>query len=118
EAMSLGTIPVACSVPPSSTANNQPAVIALRDGIATLAAARGIPYANLYGAVGNADTGDWGNAAYHNGDGTHFSTAGATLAGQVLRDAIEPFLLASPWPRLVISGDDTTGLAWQGGRMP
>lgn len=117
EAIAQGQIPVACAVPPSSTANNRPAVIALRDAIATAAAARGIPYANLYAPVGNANTGDWGSATYHAGDGIHFSTAGAILAGQALRDAIEPFLLDAPWPRLVTSGDDTTGWEFLGGRF-
>lgn len=117
EAMANGQIPVACSVPPNSSVNSQPGVIALRDAIASAAAARGIPYANLYGSVGNANIGDWASATYHNGDGTHPSTAGAILMGQALRDAIDPFLLASPWPRLVVSGNDTSGWSFQGGRF-
>lgn len=116
QAMANGQMPVACSLPPSGTANNRPAVIAYRDAIATAAAARGIPYANLYASVGDGETGAWLNAG-DNTDGIHPSNAGAKKMGQALRDALEPYLLSSPWPRLVTTGDDTTGWAWLGGRM-
>lgn len=104
DALIAGSIlPVACTVPPSNTANNQPAVTALNAGIVTLAAEKNIPLVDFFTpcATGN----NW-TANYHQGDGIHPSVTGAVAMGQALRDVLEP-LVPADRPTLVTTATET-----------
>lgn len=97
-----GILPVACTLPPSNTANNQPAVTALNAGITTLASQKRIPLVDFFTPVA---TGNNWTANYHQGDGIHPSVTGGVAMGQALRDVLEPILPATR-PTLVTTATE------------
>lgn len=93
DALIAGSIlPVACLLPPSNTANNQPAVTAINAGVAALAAQKRIPLVDFFTPCA---TGLNWTANYHQGDGIHPSVTGGVAMGQALRDVLEPILPAA-----------------------
>jgi lysophospholipase L1-like esterase len=114
--LAAGSLPFLCAPQPSESANGIVAMPALGQALDALAASYGIPFVDIFGALGDYGTGLYDDDAY-DADGLHLTNKGARVAGQEFADALAPYRNQSHSATLVTTGDDTTGWAWKGGRF-
>lgn len=91
ELLAVGTVPVACTIPPQNTTPGSAAILSLNSAIRTHAARRGIPLADFYSVTVDEATGQW--RAGMSGDGVHPSATGAAAMGSELSRVIN-----ARWP--------------------